>query len=413
MNFEFFIAKRLFSKKNHTGDKSSPAVTISTIGIAVGLAVMLVAVSVVVGFRGEIRNKLIGIGSHVQITSYYSNFTYDMEPVNISDSLIDGIKQVPSVKHVQLMFTKPGIIKTNGAFQAIVLKGFDAGYDTSFISSCMKEGRMPDISSGRYETALSSSTADLLRLSVGDKFLCYFVKGENVTVRKFTVTGIFQTNFSDFDNNFAYAPAGCIRRINGWKNNQAGGIELLFDNMKNFESKEDSLYAFLYHYSVSHNYKMYMQDVFDLNSSLFGWLDLLDTNVLLILILMVFVSGFNIISGLLILILDKTNFIGIMKALGSSNKNMKKIFRYFSLFIIGRGLLWGNIIGLGICLIQHFFKVLSLNPSVYYVSYVPMDINIINILLVNAGVVAISLLVVFIPLKLISSISPVKALKFD
>jgi lipoprotein-releasing system permease protein len=413
MNLEPFIVKRLFFPKNGSKRKSGTAVRIAVIGITVGLAVMLLAVAVVLGFKREVRDKIIGVGSHIQITSYYSNYTYEMSPVNVSDSMISRLDSIPGVRHVQRMFTKPGMIKTNTDFQAVVFKGADEGFDKKFISDCMIEGTFPDYSKPSNEVLIPEYISKLLDLKLGDSFLAYFVKDEYISARKFKVSGIFNTHFSGFDKLFMIADSRHIQHLNQWDSDQAGGLEIFFSSMDNFDKTEDAVFETMSKIASEKDEIYYLRNLYEMNPDLFGWLDLLDMNVLLILLLMIFVSGFNIISGLLILILERTNMIGILKALGANNKKIRRIFTLYSTLLIGRGLIWGNLIGLSFCFIQKYFHVFKLDPSIYYVESVPIELNIWYVLALNVGTILVSLAVVMIPSALVSHIHPVKAIKFE
>lgn len=413
MNLEYFMAKRLFFKGSHREKKSKPSTKIAIIGIAVGLAVMLIAWAVVMGFRREIREKIIGINSHIQITSYYSNNTYEMDPVNVPDALMDSLRTVPGVRHVQRLYTKPGMIKTESDFQTIVIKGADKDFDKTFISEHLIEGTFPDFSKPTNDVLISEYLAKLLKLKLGDRFLVYFIKGESVAARKLKICGIYNTHFSEFDKYFLVADARHVQQLNKWTANQSAGLEIFAKSMDNFTQIEEGVYAKMVHAAHSSKDAFYMRNLFELSPDLFSWLNLLDMNVWLILVLMICVSGFNIISGLLILILEHTNLIGMLKAMGASNVSIRRMFIYLSAFLIGKGLLWGNIIGLGCCLIQYFFHVLPLNPNTYYVDSVPIELDLVYILAVNVGTALISLFVVLIPTALISRIKPISAIRFD
>jgi lipoprotein-releasing system permease protein len=414
MSLEFFLASRLVSRKNKNKDnKVEPAIRIAIIGIAVGLAVMLIAWAIVMGFRREVRNKIIGVNSHIQITSYFSNFTYEMNPVRVSDTLVEELKAVPGVAHVQRLYTKPGMIKTENDFQTVVLKGADTDFDGTFLKSCLIAGKMPDYSKPSNEVLISEHLSMLLHLKLGDGFLAYFIKGQSVSARKFHICGIYNTHFSEFDKFFLLADARHIRKLNGWDEHQAAGLEIFAKSMDAFPKAEEGVYTVVSHSADQSQESFYMRNLFEMSPDLFGWLDLLDTNVWLILFLMIFVSGFNIISGLLILILERTNMIGVLKALGARNFSVRKVFVYMSLFLIGRGMFWGNLIGLTFCILQKYLHLVPLNPSTYYVDSVPIDLNWMYFLIVNVGTLLISLLVVLLPTHMISRIQPVKAIKFD
>jgi lipoprotein-releasing system permease protein len=413
MQLEYFIAKRLFFKGSHREKKSRPSTKIAIIGIAVGLAVMLIAWSVVMGFRREVREKIIGVNSDIQITSYYSNYTYEMKPVHVTDKLLNNLRSVPGVRHVQRLFTKPGMIKTKTDFQTVVLKGADTDFDKSFIANNIVQGRFPDYSKPSNEVLLSEYLSKLLKLKMGDTFLAYFIKGESVSVRKFKIAGIYNTHFSEFDKYFLIADARHVQRLNKWTPEQAAGMEIFVNSTEPFNQIEEGVYTKMVRSVGQSDDAFYMRNLYEMNPELFSWLNLLDTNVWLILILMICVSGFNIISGLLILILEHTNLIGILKAMCASNSSIRLIFVNLSVFLIGKGLIWGNVIGLTFCLLQHFFHLIPLNPSIYYVDAVPIEFDFLYILLVNVGTVLISLLVVLIPTALISRINPVKAIRFE
>jgi len=413
MRVESFIAKRLFFKTDRSTKKSGPAVRIAVTGIAIGLAVMLVAVGVVNGFKREVKDKIVGVGAHIQISSYYSNYSYEVSPINVPDSLLGKLRAIPGVKHVQCQYTKPGMIKIKDDFQAVVFKGVDAGFDPAFLKSSLVSGSFPDYSKPSNQVLISEYIAKLLKLKTGDSFLAYFIKEEAVSARKFTISGIYNTHFSTFDKAFVLVDARHVQVLNDWDTEQAGGIEVFFTSMKAFEALQEQVYETMSKYASSHDEIYYMRNLYELNPDLFGWLDLLDMNVLLILLLMVFVSGFNIISGLLILILERTNLIGILKALGSNNGMIRRLFFSYSIYLIGMGLIWGNAIGLGICFIENHFHLLKLDPSIYYVDAVPIDINWLAILLINAGTILISMAVVLIPSHLILRIHPAKAIRFE
>jgi lipoprotein-releasing system permease protein len=413
MNLEYFIASRLISNKGTKGNKTEPAIRIAIIGIAVGLAVMLIAWAIVIGFRREVRNKIIGVNAHIQITSYYSNFTYEMNPVNISDSLVNDLRAVPGVKHVQRLYTKPGMIKTITDFQTVVLKGADQDFDETFLKESLVAGKMPDFTSLTNDVLISERLSKLLNLKIGDGFLAYFIRGESISARKFHISGVYNTHFSEFDKYFLLADARHIRKLNGWNENQAAGLEIFATSMEDFSKAEEGVYSTISRVADQTDEAFYMRNLFEMSPDLFGWLDLLDTNVWLILFLMIFVSGFNIISGLLILILQRTNMIGVMKALGARNFSIRKVFIYMSCFLIAKGLFWGNLIGLSFCVLQKYFHLVPLNAETYYVDAVPIELNWMYIVLVNLGTILISLLVVLLPTQMISRIRPVKAIRFD
>ncbi len=415
MNFELFIAKRIhFSKK---GDKmvSRPAVRIAIGGIATGLAVMILAVAIVIGFKQEVRNKLIGFGSHIQISASFNNQTYETEPITVDSLLIEKIAAVPDIKHVQLFATQPGIIKTEENFQGIVLKGVDKDFDWNFFKSNLIEGDIFQITDSVSEkkVIISQKLSDLLQLHVGDDFLTYFIIDGKVRVRPFTVEGIYSTGFNDYDKLFIIGDIKHIRRLNGWKENQVGGIEILINDYENLEKAYEEVFDVTGNRFDQHGSSYILRTIKQINPQIFSWLDLLDINVVIILILMTLVAGFTIISGLLILILERTNMIGILKALGANNWSIRKIFLYHSYFLVGKGMIIGNIIGLLICFIQNYFNIIHLDPNTYYVNTVPIHLTVSSILLINIGTLIASILMLTGPSYIITKISPAKSIKFE
>jgi len=415
MNFELFIAKRIhFSKK---GDKmvSRPAVRIGIGGIATGLAVMILAVAIVIGFKQEVRNKLIGFGSHIQIGASFNNQTYETEPITIDSILIEKIAAIAEVKHVQRFATQPGIIKTEENFQGIVLKGIDNDFDWNFFKSNLVEGDIFQITDTVTEkkVIISQKLSDLLQLRVGDDFLTYFIIDGKVRVRPFTVQGIYSTGFNEYDKLFIIGDIKHIRRLNNWEEDQAGGIEILIRDYDDLNSAYEHVFEIIGNRFDQYGSSYFLRTIKQLNPQIFSWLDLLDINVVIILILMTLVAGFTIISGLLILILERTNMIGILKALGADNWSIRKIFLYHSYFLVGKGMIIGNIVGISICFIQDHFGIISLDPNVYYVDTVPIYLTIPSILLINVWTLAAAVLMLTGPSYIITKISPAKSIKFE
>lgn len=415
MSLEFFIAKRLFFKTEDQKQVSRPAVRIATLGIATGLAVMLIAVAVVVGFKHQVEKNIIGLSSHIQVTSYQSNYSYEMAAMELPEQLSKQLKSIPGVRHVQRFSTKPGMVKTEESFQTLVFKGFGPDFDWNFLKRYLLEGSLPELNNKLPSTQvlLSSEIARRLKLKPGDKLLCYFTRNEQLYTRQWELCGIFETHFSEFDKVFALVDDRQIVRLNAWEPEQAGGLEIFIDDIRDLSQVENDVYNLLFQTGNLSGNAYMVQSVYDLNPDMFGWLDLLDMNVWLILVLMIFVSGFNMISGLLILILERTNLIGMLKAMGADNVSVRKVFLYLSSFLIGRGMLWGNVLGLGLCLLQYFFGFLKLDPAVYYIDAVPVEWNLWNIIFLNLGTLLVSLLMILGPSALVAKISPVKAIRFD
>ncbi len=413
MNVEYFIAKRIHfqqGKKN----VSRPAVRIATIGIALGLAVMLISVCVVIGFKSQIENKIIGFGGHIQITNFDNNNTYEMNPIKMDPALIQKIRQIPGVVHVQRFATKPGIIKTDKEFQGIILKGIDKDFDWNFFRSNLLEGNILNVRSDtlKNEILLSRNLSNLLGLKLGDELFMYFIQ-DQVRARKFKIVGIFSTNFVDYDQMFVLTDIRQVQRLNNWDSASFGGLEVLIDDFNKIDERGEAVYAATANIFSRDGNAYYTQTIKQLNPQIFSWLDLLDMNVWVILILMLSVAGFNMISGLLILILERTNMIGILKSLGATNWSVRKIFLYHSFFLIAKGMFWGNLIGLSICAIQYFTGIIPLDPEAYYVASVPVAFPWGYIVLVNVGTLIASVLMMIAPSYLITKISPAKIIRYE
>ena len=414
MNLEYFIAKRIHFEKKGEKNVSRPAVRIATIGIAVGVAVMLIAIAVVIGFKQEIRNKTIGFGSHIQITNFDNNNSYEMQPIRMSDTLQNQLKAIPNVRHIQRFVTKPGIIKTENDFQGMILKGVGPEFDWSFFKSNLLEGDIMNLNDSTpvNEAIISKSIADMMGLKLGDSFLTYFLQ-DQIRARKFTVKGIYSTNFADYDKLFVITDIRIAQRLNGWDQEYFSGMEILITDFNYLDGVSNQVYALAANRFDAEGNGYFIQTIRQLNPQIFSWLDLLDMNVWVILLLMLAVAGFNMISGLLILILEKTNMIGILKSYGAGNWSIRKIFLYESIFLIGKGMLWGNIIGLLICFVQYQFKIIPLDPVSYYTSTVPITFNWLYIVLLNAGTLIVSVLMLIGPSYLITKISPAAIMRYE
>ncbi len=413
MNLEFFIAKRIHfqqGKKNI----SRPAVRIATIGIALGLAVMIISVATVIGFKNEIRNKTIGFGGHIQITNFDNNNTYEMNPIKVDKALIAKIAAIDGVKHVQRFSTKPGIIKTNTEFQGIVLKGIDSNFDWNFFKSNLEEGQLIDLSGNSpvNQVVISKYLANLLGLKLGDNFFTYFIQNE-IRARKFKIVGIYSTNFVEYDKLIILADMRQVQSLNNWESNSFSGLEILISDFNRIDELGDAVYSATANKFSKEGKAYSTQTIRQLNPQIFSWLELLDTNVWVILFLMLSVAGFNMISGLLILILERTNMIGILKSLGATNWSIRKIFLYHSTFLIAKGMFWGNLIGLSVCGIQYFTGIIPLDPQAYYVATVPISFNWTYILLLNIGTLLASFFMMIGPSYLITKINPAKIIRYD
>jgi len=408
LNLEYFISKKIIKGDSHSKKITKPIIRISIIAIALGLIVMIVALSIVGGFQREIRNKVIGFGSHIQITSYDSQNTYEASPIELEQDFYPSLSEVEGIKHIQIYATKAGIIKTKEDIYGVVVKGVGSDFDWSFFNQKIIDGSSFLVTEQNENSIIvSSHIATKMKLNVGDKMFLYFIQ-ENGQLRPkdFFIKGIYQTGMEDFDQLFVLADIAHIQKRNGWDENQVGGFEVLIDDYDDL----DKMGTFVYDHI---DYSLHATTIKELHPDIFGWLDLQDYNVHIIILLMIIVAVVNIVSALLILVLERTNMIGILKALGMPNWNVRKIFLYNATYLVLKGLIWGNIIGISLCLIQQQFGFLTLPEESYYVSEVPIDMDFINILLLNVGTLVVCVVMLLIPSYVISKISPVKAIRFD
>lgn len=413
-NWKFFIARRIYRSRAGEKEVSKPAVRIAMAGIAIGLAVMIVSVAVVIGFKHQVRDKVIGMGSDIVVSSIEGAQLYQMNPVVANDSLLSVIQNIPQVSHVQRYATKPGMIMTADNFQGMIVKGGAQEYDWTYLKAHLQEGEIPALtdSVASNRVLVSRSMADKLSLKVGDKLYTYYIEG-NVRARRLTVSGIFQTNFSAFDDYFLITDMYTVNRLNGWEPDQVGGVEVAVSDYRFLNSVNDDIRGHIQEQTDRYGAIYCSRTSEELYPQIFAWLDLLDTNVWVILILMTGVAGFTMISGLLIIILERTQMIGVLKALGADNASIRQIFLSFSVFLIGRGMCWGNVIGLSCCLIQYFFEPIKLDPATYYVNAVPVELHLGWIVLLNVCTLLVSVGMLVGPSYLISHIHPAKSIRFE
>lgn len=416
MNWKLFIARRIYQTKEKEGDRnvSKPAVRIAMVGIAIGLAVMILSVAVVVGFKHEVRDKVIGLGADILVTSLDVVQSYQVTPVVGDDSLISALGKMPGVKHVQRYATKPGMIMTSDNFQGIVLKGIGQEYDTTFLHRHLQEGHIPAFtdSVSSNQVLVSKTIADRLGVRVGDKLYTYYLEN-NIRARRLTVAGIYQTNFSSYDDLFLLTDLRTVERLNNWEPGQVGGLEIQVTDYDLLDETNGYILSSLDKKTDKYGGRYYAQTIEEVYPQIFAWLDLLDINVWVILVLMVGVAGFTMISGLLIIILERTNMIGVLKALGADNTAIRKVFLSFAVFLIRKGMLWGNVIALTCCAVQYFFRPVRLDPVVYYIDAVPIELNLWIWLLLNAGTLVVSVLMLVGPSYLISRIHPARSIRFE
>jgi lipoprotein-releasing system permease protein len=394
---------------------SRPAIRIATIGVAIGLAVMIVTVSVVLGFKHTIRDKVVGFGSHIQVHNIMNYNGSDPHPICANDSLMKAVGKLPGVAKAERFSMTQGILKTDEDFLGIAIKGIAEEYDTTFLSQHLIAGNITSFSdkTSKYKLLVSKMIADKMRLKVGDKVFGYFIDNQDVRTRKFTISGIYQTNMTRFDETLCFTDLHTANKLNGWTDNQATGIEVL---VKDFEKVNETANQFIDNInrtSDEQGNSLTSETIYELYPQVFSWLELLDINVWIILALMVCVAGFTMISGLLIIILERTQMIGILKALGARNKTVRHTFLWFSVFIIGQGLFWGNIVGIGIVLLQKYTGFITLDPQTYYVSEAPMELNLPLVALINIATLLICVFVLIAPSYLISHIHPAKSMRYE
>ncbi len=417
MNTELFISRRLFFEKSNKKFLSQKIIRIALVGIALGLAVMIISVAVVTGFKNEIRNKVIGFGSHIQVVNFDSNNSFETRPVSQKQPFLDELKTLDGVSQVQVFATKPGMIKTDEYIQGIVLKGVDSGYDWSFFSKNLTDGNLPVINDSvrSEEILISDQVSKLLEVSVGDRVVLYFINEDesNPRMLQLTICGLYNTGMEEFDNLFVLGDLQQVQRLNNWQPDQISGFEVVISDFFRIDEIEQDVRNTVLDYSIENDAILRTTNITREYPQIFDWLSILDMNVWIILFLMAVVAGFNMISGLLVLILERSKMIGVLKALGSPNWSIRKVFLYLSVFLTSRGMIWGNAIGIGFIVVQNYFEILKLNPTTYYVDVVPVNFSLLYIILLNLGTIVATTLMLVVPSFLVSKISPEKTIRFD
>lgn len=404
--------------RKHSDAISKPIVSIAVIAIALGLAVMIVAVSVIIGFKSTISEQIFGFSSHLEIVNLDANNSFESIPIYADSSLEKNLNDEESVVHIQKYATKPAIIKVNNTARGIIVKGIDDSYNWSFIREHIVEGELLTFPTDTTtdDVIVSKTLANLLQLSVGDKFSTSFVPNDvNKKVRKrsFVVKGIYETHLTEIDDRFILVDIRHIQDLNSWQSNQFSGYEVFLKNYKNLDFQKETIQGIV-GYDVSPDaQRLRVVSLQEKTPAIFDWLNLLDMNAWLIIVLMVLVAGMNMITGLLVIILEKTNMIGILKSIGAMNVSIRKIFVYVGSLLISKGLLWGNIVGIGLCVLQYYFHIFTLNPEVYFMSYVPIQLSITYIVLLNIGTFILTSLMLILPSVLITKISPSEAVRFE
>lgn len=417
MNLPFFIARRIYSSNGDNVKVSRPAIRIATFGVAIGLAVMIVTVSVVLGFKHTIRDKVIGFGSHIKVENFLNLQSTDPYPICIDDSVMGVLKHIDGVRHVERFAMTQGILKTDSDFLGIVFKGVGPEYDLTFLKQNLTSGDIPEFSDKKNTNSLliSKMVADKLKLKPGDKIFAYFISNDNVRARRFTISGIYETNMTQFDKNLCFTDLYTTVRLNGWDSSlgQCSGAELLVEDFGELDIAAQNVADKVNRTTDSCGDTFTSLTIYEVYPQIFSWLGLLDINVWIILALMICVAGFTMISGLLIIILERTQMIGILKALGAANTTVRKTFLWFAVFIIGRGLLWGNIVGIGLVQLQMYTGIVTLDPSTYYVSTAPMELDVLLLVLINISTLLISVFVLIAPSYLIAHIHPAKSMRYE
>lgn len=415
MNLPLFIARRIYSANDAKQKVSRPAMRIATAGVAIGLAVMLVSVSIVFGFKHTIRDKVVGFGSHITVANFGTLHGRSNTPVCMDDSMMRALRGIDGVSHVQRYAMKQGILKTDSDFLGVAFKGVAAEYDTTFIHGNLISGSIPAFSDSvsRGKILVSKIMADRLRLDTGDKVFAYFLGDGDVRVRRFTIAGVYQTNLSQFDKVLCFTDLYTAVRLNGWEPDQASGAEVSVNDFDSLDIVENSFVDKVNRTVDKYGETYSTETIQRLNPQIFTWLDLLDLNVWIILALMLCVAGFTMISGLLIMILERTSMIGLLKALGARNATVRKTFLWFAVFIIGRGMLIGNVIGIGLILIQMFTGMVKLDAATYYVDTVPVEFSLPAILLLNVATLLVCVFVLVAPSYLASRVHPARSMRYE
>ena len=415
MNFPLFIAKKIYHDQDDKRMVSRPAIRIATVGVAIGLAVMIVTVSVVLGFKHTIRDKVVGFGGHIQVHNVLWFNEVDPYSVSVDDSLLNAISKIEGVKHIERYSVTQGLLKTDDDFLGVAVKGVGPEFDSAFLKEHLLVGEIPQFSdsTSHYQLLVSKMIADKLKLKVGQKLFAYFLDSDNVRTRKYTICGIYQTNMTRFDESLCFTDIYTVNRLNGWKQDECSAIAVTVNSLDQIQQTEEAFIEQVNRTYDKNDNMLTSQTIYETYPQVFIWLELLDINVWIILALMVCVAGFTMISGLLIIILERTQMIGILKALGARNKTIRHTFLWFSVFIIGQGMLWGNIVGIGIVLLQQYTGFITLDPQTYYVSQAPMELNIPLILLLDAVTLFICVFVLIAPSYLISHIHPAKSMRYE
>lgn len=410
MNYELFVAKRIISGQEHKSSISSPIIKIAIAAISLGVIIMMIAIATGAGLQDKIRSKMSGFKGHIQITNYDNNNSdISIIPVNKNQNFYPNFSTVEGIKNVQVFANQVGLIRTKTDFEGIVFKGVSTDYDWSFFQEYLIEGKLPDFNQKRTRDVLLSKTLmNRLQLSLNDTINVTFFKNERSKLpsnRKLVITGIYNTGFLEFDKNMMIGDLRQVQGLNKWNENQVGGFEILLDNFDDLPKKWKEVYQEI-------DATLDAQTIISSYPAIFEWIQLFDNNIWFIIIIMILVAGINMVTALLVLILERVQMVGILKAMGSSNWSIRKIFLYNASYLIFVGLFWGNIIGLTLLLLQKYFGFLSLDPETYYVSQVPVSIDLVTIIFLNIGTLVLCFLMLIIPSIIITKIQPSKSIRF-
>ncbi len=417
MDVNLYIARRIFSDKENRNNLSHRIVNIALWGVILGLVVLILSVAIVTGYKTEVGRKVIGFGSHMQIVNLDSNESFETSPVSQDQPFLNELKNIEGINHVQVFATKPGIIKAGKEIQGVVLKGVGPDFDWSFFLENKIAGEPFNLqdTTKSDKVWISKQMADLLKVKLGDKLSMFFVSPPEIIPRqrKFELAGIYKTSLDEFDRLFVLADINHVRRLNNWKNDEVSGFELLVTDFRYLEQAEKKVSNLILRYTRPDAPVLQVVSIREKYRQIFDWLGMLDVNVWIILALMILVAGFNMISNLLVIILERTQMIGILSAMGARSWSIRKVFLYFCVMLLFRALLWGNLIGIGICLFQHYTHFFKLDVSSYYIEYVPVNLSIVHLLLINAGTILVTLLMLVLPSYFVTKISPEKIIRFE
>ena len=404
VNFERFIAFRTLRPEG----MARPIARVAMVSIALGLSVMIIAVAIVTGFQKQIREKVVGFGGHIQITEYNTNTSYEYPPINRNQPFLAKLKAMPGIKHVQAFGIKAGIVSTGAQIQGVVMKGIDRDFDTAFFATRLVQGRMPILgdSATSQDILVSRTLSMLLGLKTGGPLRVFFINNGEVRARRFTICGIYETELAEFDKIYIIGDIRHIQKLNGWNKDQIAGFEVLVNDFNDIDNMGHRVFNLV-------SYNLNARTIKQLYPQIFDWLELMDMNVLIILVLMVIVAVITMISTLLILILEQTTLIGLLKAMGAPNWSIRRIFLMKAAWLTLKGMIWGNIIALTICILQLKLHFLKLPQETYYMAFVPINLNMMHILLINAGTLFVCTVMLVVPSYIIARIQPVKAIRWE